>query len=63
MANPSDIPLAIGIRGGELDETGETVGTGATSRVEAEVGPWRYVLFCPVGGHEEAGMVATLEVR
>ncbi len=53
----------MGIRGGELDETGETVGKGATSRVEAEVEPWRYVLFCPVGGHEEAGMVATLEVR
>jgi plastocyanin len=63
MANPSGIPHAIGIRGDGIDETGETVGRGGTSRIEAEVEPGRYVLFCPVGGHEEAGMTATLTVR
>ena len=63
MANPSEIPHAVGMRGAGIDESGETVGKGGTSRVEADVEPGRYVLFCPVGGHEQAGMTATLTVR
>ena len=63
MANPAEIPHAIGIRGGGVDETGETVGKGGTSSVEADVGPGRYTLFWPVAGHEEAGMVAALTVE
>ena len=63
MANPAEIPHAIGIRGDGIDESGETVGKGATSAVDAEVKSGRYTLFCPVGGHEQAGMVAELTVR
>lgn len=63
MANPSGIPHAIGIRGQGVDESGQTVGKGGVSRVEAELGPGTYTLFCPVGGHEQAGMVARLTVR
>jgi len=63
MANPADIPHAIAIRGTGVDEAGETVGRGGTSRVEVDLEPGRYVVFCPVGGHEEAGMTATLTVR
>lgn len=63
MANPADIPHAIGIRGGGVDETGKTVGKGGTSSVEAQVERGRYTLFCPVAGHEEAGMVAVLTVE
>ncbi len=63
MANPSEVPHAIGIRGKGVDETGETVGNGGTSRVEADLEPGTYELFCPVGGHEEAGMTATLVVE
>lgn len=63
MANPSEIPHAIGIRGDGVDAAGETVGKGATSSVDATVRPGRYTLFCPVGGHEEAGMVAALTVE
>ena len=63
MANPADIPHAIGIRGNGVDETGETVGKGATSSVSIDVRPGKYTLFCPVGGHEQAGMVAELAVR
>ena len=63
MANPADIPHAMGIRGAGVDEIGETVGNGGTSSVDATVRRGRYTLFCPVGGHEQAGMVAALVVE
>jgi len=62
MANPSSIPHAIAIRGQGIDETGETVGGGGTSRIQADLRPGSYELVCPVGGHEEAGMTARLTV-
>ena len=62
MLNPSAIPHAIGIRGNGVSETGETVGQNGTSRVQADLEPGTYELFCPVGGHEEAGMTATVNV-
>lgn len=63
MRNPSNIPHAIGVRGERVEETGETVGKGGTSSVEANLGPGAYELFCPVGSHEQAGMTARLVVR
>lgn len=63
MANPSDIPHAIGVRGKGVDDIGETVGRDGTSGVEVDLKPGVYELFCPVGGHEQAGMTATLTVR
>ncbi len=63
MGNPSDIPHAIGVRGKEIEEVGETVGRDETSSVEADLEPGVYELFCPVGGHEQAGMTAKLTVR
>lgn len=63
MRNPSNIPHGIGIRGRGVDEVGETVGRDGLSSVEADLEPGVYELFCPVGGHEEAGMTAKLTVR
>ncbi len=63
MANPSAIPHAIAIRGHGSDATGQTVGRDGTSRIEADLEPGTYGLFCPVAGHEQAGMTATLIVR
>ncbi len=63
MANPSGIPHAVGIRGQGVDESGQTVGKGGMSRVEADLRPGTYTVFCPVGGHEKAGMTARLVVR
>ena len=63
MRNPSNIPHAIGVRGEGVDEIGETVGKDGTSSVEVDLKPGVYELFCPVGGHEQAGMTATLTVR
>lgn len=63
MANPAAIPHAIGVRGKGVDEVGDTVGQGETSRVEADLAPGSYEVFCPVGAHEQAGMVARLTIR
>lgn len=59
MDNPSSVPHAIAVEG----EVGETVGRGKASRVVADLAPGEYRLFCPVGSHEQAGMVAKLTVR
>jgi len=63
MANPSDIPHAVGIRGDGVDEEGETVEKGGTSTVTAEVKAGEYEFYCPVPGHEEGGMKGTLTVK
>ena len=63
MRNPSQIPHAIAIRGNGIRETGQTVGNGETSRVVVDLKPGSYTLVCPVGGHEQAGMVARLMVE
>jgi plastocyanin len=63
MANPSDLPHAIGIEGAGVDEEGETVDKGGTSTVTAELKPGEYEFYCPVPGHEEGGMKGTLTVK
>ncbi len=63
MRNPSEIPHAIGIRGNGVDEVVATVGRDGSSRVTAVLRPGVYELFCPLGGHEQAGMTAKLTVR
>lgn len=62
MANPSSIPHAIALLGPRGKRVGQTVTGGHRSRVEALLEPGRYTLFCPVAGHEQAGMTATLVV-
>jgi len=63
MLNPSPIPHAVAIRGSGVARTGRTVAGSGRSRVEARLRPGRYTLFCPVAGHEQGGMTATLLVR
>lgn len=63
MANPSSIPHAVGIGGNGVDESGETVNRDGTSRVKVTLESGSYTLFCPVAGHEQAGMTARLTVR
>jgi len=63
MNNPSNIPHALGVRGKGVEQVGETVAGEGTSRFEVELEPGDFELFCPVGGHELAGMTAQLTVR
>jgi uncharacterized cupredoxin-like copper-binding protein len=64
MDNPSSVPHAVGIKGGGVTEDGETVGQGEKSTagpVELKAG--EYEFYCPVPGHEEAGMKGTPTVE
>jgi len=64
MDNPSSVPHAVGIEGNGVDEDGETVGQGEKSTagpVDLKAG--EYTFYCPVDGHEAAGMKGTLTVK
>ncbi len=61
MDNPSSVPHAVGIEGKGVDEDGKVVQKGGTSTVSADLKPGEYEFYCPVPGHEEAGM--KVEVR
>jgi plastocyanin len=62
MANPSSTKHAIGVEGRGIDKHGKTVGKGGTSRVTVTLKKGTYSFYCPVGGHEDAGMKGRLIV-
>ncbi len=63
MENPSQIPHAVAIKGNGVDVDGKTVGNGETSTASADLKPGTYTFYCPVPGHEAAGMKGTLTVN
>jgi plastocyanin len=63
MANPSQIPHAIAIKGNGVDVDGKTIGNGETSTASTNLKPGTYTFYCPVPGHEAAGMKGTLTVN
>jgi plastocyanin len=63
MDNPSDIPHAVAIEGNSVDVDGKTVGKGEKSVASADLKPGTYTFYCPVPGHEEAGMKGKLTVK
>ena len=63
MANPSQLPHAVGIKGNGVDVDGKTVGNGETSTASTDLKPGTYTFYCPVPGHEAAGMKGTLTVN
>jgi uncharacterized cupredoxin-like copper-binding protein len=62
MPNPSQLEHDISIRGNGVDQQGEVVGNGGTSRVSAELTAGSYEFYCSVPGHEQAGMKGTLTI-
>jgi plastocyanin len=62
MSNPSSTKHAIGIEGRGIDKDGKTVGKGKTSRVTVTLKKGTYTFYCPVDGHEDAGMKGKLIV-
>ena len=63
MDNPSDIPHAVAIEGNGVDVDGKTVGKGEKSIASADLKPGTYEFYCPVPGHEAAGMEGKLTVK
>lgn len=64
MKNPSGsgVPHAIAVEGNGVDQDGKTVQPGGTSIVTVKLKPGTYSFYCPVPGHEAAGMKGTLVV-
>lgn len=54
--------IAIKDAGGKLVE-GPVVGTGGTSKLEADLKPGKYEFLCTVPGHEDGGMKGELTVE
>jgi uncharacterized cupredoxin-like copper-binding protein len=63
MDNPSPVEHAVSIKGNGVDAGGSTVGKGGVSTATANLKPGKYEFFCPVDGHEQAGMKGTLTVK
>jgi plastocyanin len=63
MANPSSVPHGVSIKGSGVNQGGNVVNHGGTSTVTAKLKPGTYEFFCPVPGHEQAGMKGTLTVK
>ena len=65
MDNPSSsgVPHAIAVEGNGVDKDGETVQPGGKSTVSVDLKPGTYSFYCPVPGHEAAGMKGTLTVN
>jgi plastocyanin len=63
MDNPSPVDHAVSISGNGANAAGNTVGKGGVSTASANLKPGTYTFFCPVDGHEQAGMKGTLTVK
>jgi uncharacterized cupredoxin-like copper-binding protein len=62
LSNPSSIPHAIALSGKGVKKVGKTVGKGGKSTISATLKKGKYTFYCPVPGHEAAGMKGTLTV-
>jgi plastocyanin len=63
FANPSSVPHAVTIEGNGVEEESETVTSADAPSFEVDLKPGTYEYYCPVAGHEAAGMKGTLTVK
>ncbi len=63
MDNPSPVQHAVAVKGNGAKAAGNTVGKGGVSTVTTDLKPGKYEFYCPVDGHEQAGMKGTLTVK
>ena len=63
MDNPSQVPHAVAIEGGGVDEEGKVVNKGGTSTATADLKAGDYTFYCPVPGHRQGGMEGKLTVK
>ena len=64
MKNPagSGVSHGVGVRGDGVDQDGKIVAPGGTSTDTLTLKAGTYTFYCPVPGHEAAGMKGTLTV-
>jgi uncharacterized cupredoxin-like copper-binding protein len=63
LDNPSPLQHAIGVSGNGVDKDGKPVGMGGKSTVTVKLKAGKYMFYCPVDGHRQAGMQGTLTVK
>lgn len=63
MKNASSVPHDIAIKGAGVNQVGQVVSNGGTSKVSVALKPGTYTFYCSVDGHEAAGMKGTLTVK
>ena len=64
MVNPSSVPHAIGVKGNGIDKDGPVASSpGTSSKITVKLKPGTYTFYCPVDGHQQAGMKGTLTVK
>jgi plastocyanin len=62
FANSSGIPHAVAVKGNGVQKSGSTITSGSNS-LALDLKPGTYEFYCPVDGHEQAGMKGTLIVK
>jgi plastocyanin len=67
MDNPSAVPHSVAVEGSGVDKEGtggkSGVGKGEKSTLTVNLKPGTYSFYCPVDGHEAAGMKGALTVK
>ena len=61
--NDSSVQHDIAIEGNGVDEKGEVVSNGGTSRISTTLQAGEYTFYCSVTGHRQAGMEGKLTVK
>jgi plastocyanin len=61
--NPSPVDHSIAIEGGATTLDESEIAADTTLTASADLEPGRFVYYCTVPGHREAGMVGTLTVK
>jgi uncharacterized cupredoxin-like copper-binding protein len=61
--NDASIPHDIALEGNGVNEKGEVVQGGGTSKFSIDLKPGSYTFYCSVPGHREAGMEGKLTVK
>ena len=61
--NPQPTQHNIAVQGNGLDQKGNVVTNGATSKVTVDLKPGTYTFYCSVDGHRQAGMQGKLTVK
>jgi len=61
--NKANIDHNIALEGNGIDEKGNVVKDGGTSKIDLTVKPGTYTFYCSVPGHREGGMLGELTVK